>query len=110
MDTIQLLMELEQNQNASLDSIETMGMQEIIESIGSYKEFFAKLKDPDHKLPLDILNQNKLEIAKWNNIPLPVVHACNMFELSFKNITRVFQTMMQDHTYRFDLIMKSLEK
>jgi hypothetical protein len=86
-------MDIENNQNASLDSIETLGLGEIIESIGNHREFFAKLKDPDHQMPSDLLAQNRLEIAKWNNIPLPVVHACNMFELSFKNTSRILATM-----------------
>ena len=113
LDTIDIHHEfqaIDMKLDKSIESLEETTKEDPIQMIADYKEFQLTMKDPDHMQPLEVLLQNKLEINKWNNIPVPLVNASTIFELSFKNTSRILKTIIKDQQTRFNATSKQLQK
>jgi len=77
-------------------------------NLNDFKKLKGYLKESTCVHPDTILSHQPLNIHTWNNIPVPVVAACQMFETCFQNISHISKGVIKDHQYRSQTSAKVL--
>ena len=79
-------------------------------NLGDFKKIKGYLKESNCVHPNTLLQHQPLNIHSWNNIPIPVVQACQLFETCFTNISHISKGVIKDHQYRSQTSAKVLQK
>lgn len=84
--------------------------EEYAKAIANYDHVEVKINhDPDHRLPVHWLSL-ELEIERWNNIPLPIMHSTEAIVRSFDHTSRAIQFIVKDQKQRMHEIVKKMKK